>query len=129
MLLLLLLRVLEGTNATLVEVDTRLQRLDSMREMLVIDFDSRDVGHETTEDLEVQSIPLRLTAPEFCLSCGDRIGPFRLVVQRVDDRLRVEQTEQPPQAIEETALGCVKRGLVDGVGAFRLGWRRVGRET
>ena len=129
MLLLLLLRVLEGTNATLVEVDTRLQRLDAMREMLVVDLDPRDVGHETTEDLEMQRIPFRLTSAEFCLSCGDGSGPLRLFVQRVDDRLWVEQTEQPPQAIEETVRGCVERGLVDDVGACGLGRRRVGRET
>jgi len=112
--------VLETANATLVEIDARLQRLDAMCQMLVVDLDSRDISHETTEDLEVQRVPFRLAASQFCFPRGQRLRLPRLSVQRLDDCLWIEQTEQPPDAVQESALGGVECGLGDRIIAFRL---------
>ena len=85
---------LEAANAAFVEVGPSLQRLDAMREMLIVDLDPRDIRHKTTEDLEVQRVPLRLTTSEFGFLRGQCVRLPRLRVQRVDNRLRIDQQLQ-----------------------------------
>ena len=63
-----MLHVLQTANTPLVEVDARRERFDTMREMLAIDLDARNVGDQTAKNLEMKCVPLRLAAAMLCLS-------------------------------------------------------------
>ena len=109
-----MLGVLEPAHTALVEVDPRSQRLDAMREMLVVDLHPGDVGHETTKDLEMKRVPLRLAAALLRLSRGRGLRSARLRVECLDDRRRIEEQlqeriQQSPDGAQEAAVRLIKR--------------------
>ena len=110
----LLLRVLETAHASLVEVDFSCQRLHTVGEMLIVDFDSGHVRDKTTQDFKVEGIPLRLATSKFRFSRLGGLCATRLGVERVDDRRRIEkQVEEWIEQLSQGAHEAVVR-LVQG---------------
>ena len=89
-----MLILFETTDSALVEIDTGRQRLHAVREVLIVDLHSGDVRDQTTEDLEVQRVPLSLPASQLRLARGRFPRPSCLSIECLDNRRRIEEQLQ-----------------------------------